>query len=81
MPKATLVGAKLDSSLTGQQKARKALDAAVELQQIAQKRTDDAMAEMNAANDGLESVRKKAGPRQYRWWRNSRVKSAAGEAT
>ena len=61
MPKAAPVGAKLDSALAGRLRARKVLDAAMEPQEIAQKRTDDAMAEMNAGSEA-ETVRKKEGP-------------------
>ena len=58
MPIAAQVGAKLDSALARQLRARKALDAP-----MAQKKTFDAMAETCAASDGVELARKKGGPK------------------
>ena len=89
----TKEGAKLDSALALQLRATKALGAAMKLREIAQKRTDDAMAEMSAVSDGVEIARKTVGPptglstnidtcprcraRQCRWWRKSGKRSVA----
>ena len=62
MPTAAPVGAKLGSALATQLRAREALDAAMELEETAQKKTDDAMAEMSPASDGVEMVRQEVGP-------------------
>ena len=56
MPKAASTEAKVDPVRARQQRARRALDAAMKRQGIAQKRTDEAIAEMHAArrtDDGI----------------------------
>ena len=62
IPKAAPVGARLDSALARQTRARKAVEAADKMLTIAKQRMKETMEELEQANSAVEIAKKKVGP-------------------
>ena len=62
IPIAAPIGARLDSALARQTRARKAVDAADKMLTVAKQRMKETMTELEPANSAVEIAKKKAGP-------------------
>ena len=61
-PKAAPIGARLDSALARQARARRAYETARRMLNMAQQRMEETTTELERANDVVESAKKKVGP-------------------